>query len=278
MNKFKTINPSQSRIPQSAIIKKVIFDDDRLPETEHEMAVQGFFMSDSAASGIQKDFDFVQKIPQLIKDIIDHKYWECFYVSRSVVVPYYCCYTRGTDVENFQEFIKAKRPNGLGTLVETLDNLLAIDPKIQKFYRDFLVYDFPVNFNLICEPIDDSISISDQWKLADQIELQLEIQKGCLLRSIRDQEKQAEKPEGKIFLKFLKDQGITKNKAYQLIQLADIVDKWQINNIINNFSKKALFKMIELYQSEQESIIILAKEGAYINLKMVQSAIARRIV
>ncbi len=123
-NKLTTIDPNQGNIPDTAIIQKVVSENDRLPNGEHEKAVKAFYFSDSIASGIGKDFAFVEKIPQLISDIIDNKSWECLYVSRGVVTPYYCRYTKGTDSENFRAFIVAKRPNGLGTTIETIERLL----------------------------------------------------------------------------------------------------------------------------------------------------------
>ena len=78
---------------------------------------------------------FVDQIPNLIKEIIDNRLWECLYVAKSVVTPYYCRYTKGTDSENFRAFISAKRPNGLETSVETLDRVLQAEPEVQRKFR-----------------------------------------------------------------------------------------------------------------------------------------------
>ncbi len=139
-NKLTTIDPNQGNIPDAAIIQKVISENDRLPNGEHEKAVKAFYFSDSIASGIGKDFAFVEKIPQLISDIIDNKSWECLYVSRGVVTPYYCRYTKETDSENFRAFIAAKRPNGLETTIETIDRLLEAEPEVQWKFRT-IVYE-----------------------------------------------------------------------------------------------------------------------------------------
>lgn len=133
--KLTTIDPNQGNIPETALIQKVISENDRLPNGEHEKAVQAFFRSDSIASGIGKDFAFVEKIPQILSDIIDNKSWECLYVSRGVVTPYYCRYTKGTDNENFRAFISAKRPNGLETTIETIDRLLEADLEVRNKFR-----------------------------------------------------------------------------------------------------------------------------------------------
>ena len=61
--------------------------------------------------------------------------WECLYVAKGVVTPYYCRYTKSTDAENFRAFIAAKRPNGLETSVETIDRVLQADPEVQRKFR-----------------------------------------------------------------------------------------------------------------------------------------------
>ncbi|NEQ11231.1 MAG: hypothetical protein F6K37_36625 [Moorea sp. SIO4E2] len=136
--KFNTIDPTQGNLPKTAVINKVNSEDDRLPEEEHEKAVKAFFVSDGIASGIGKDLAFVDKIPQFLNEIIENKSWECLYVAKGVVTPYYCCYIQGTDSENFQEFITAKRPNGLETSVETLDRVLQADLEVQRKFRTII--------------------------------------------------------------------------------------------------------------------------------------------
>lgn len=134
-NHFKTIDPLQSNLSDFAVIEKVISEEDRLPEDEHEKAAKAFLLSDSIASGIARDFAFVKKIPQYIKKIIDNQSWECLYVAKGVVTPYYYRYTKGTDSENFRAFITAKRPNGLETTIDEVDNLLNSDPEVQRQFR-----------------------------------------------------------------------------------------------------------------------------------------------
>ena len=132
---FSTIDPKASHIPDAAVIQKVVSDDDRLPTEQHEKAVRAFFVSDGIASGIGKDLAFVDQIPNFVKDIIDNKLWECLYVAKGVVTPYYCRYIKATDSENFRAFITAKRPNGLETSVETIERVLQADPEIQRRFQ-----------------------------------------------------------------------------------------------------------------------------------------------
>lgn len=132
---IKVIDPNESKIPDLAIVQKVLSDGDKLPEDRHDRAVKAFLLSDGIASGIGKDLAFIDQIPGFIKEIIDNKLWECLYVAKGVVTPYYCRYTKGTDSENFRAFITAKRPNGLETSVETIDRVLQGDPEVQRKFR-----------------------------------------------------------------------------------------------------------------------------------------------
>ncbi|MBU7581528.1 MAG: hypothetical protein KAF91_01200 [Nostoc sp. TH1S01] len=61
--------------------------------------------------------------------------WECLYVAKGVVTPYYCRYVKATDSENFRAFITAKRPNGLETSVETIDRVLQADLEVKRKFR-----------------------------------------------------------------------------------------------------------------------------------------------
>ncbi|MBP0014215.1 MAG: hypothetical protein J7545_18140 [Roseofilum sp. SBFL] len=140
MGNFTTIDPTQGKVPEIAVVEKVFSENDRLPEEEHEKAVHAFFTADGIASGISKDLAFVDKIPQLIDDILENKSWECVYIARGVVTPYYCRYVKGTDSDNFRAFITAKRPNGLGTTIETVDRLLEPEPEIKRKFRT-LIYE-----------------------------------------------------------------------------------------------------------------------------------------
>ena len=137
---FNTIDPNQSNLSDLAVIEKVISEEDRLPDPEHEKAAKAFLLSDSIASGIARDFAFVKKIPQYIKEIIENKLWECLYVAKGVVTPYYCRYTKGSDSENFRAFITAKRPNGLETTIDEVDNLLNSYLEVQRQFRT-LIYE-----------------------------------------------------------------------------------------------------------------------------------------
>lgn len=134
----KTIEPQKANLSENVVIQRVYSETERLPNHEHEKAVKAFYFSDSIASGIGKDLAFVDKIPQLINEIIENKSWKCLYVSKGVTTPYYCRYVKGTESENFRAFITAKRPNGLETSVETLNRVLQAEPEIQRKFRTII--------------------------------------------------------------------------------------------------------------------------------------------
>lgn len=122
------------KYPKSAYIQKVLDESDR--DENHEQAVRAFLIADASASGLDRDWEFVQKIPGFIEELIDSKGWERLFVAKGVVTTYYCCYTKEADRENFLNFVTASRPNGLGTTLESLDSLLALSPKVQKKFRE----------------------------------------------------------------------------------------------------------------------------------------------
>ncbi|MEL6442348.1 MAG: hypothetical protein AAFQ80_24255 [Cyanobacteria bacterium J06621_8] len=132
---FSTIDPTVNGISEFAVIQKVNSPQEQLPNDEHGKAVHAFLIADAIASGISNDLSFVDKIPQFIDEIIDNKSWECLYVSKAVAQPYYCRINQGTDSENFRAFITAKRPNGLGTSVETLDRVLQAEIEVRNKFR-----------------------------------------------------------------------------------------------------------------------------------------------
>ena len=162
--KLFKIDPTQNNIPESAVIEKVISEKEKLPNEKHNKAVKAFLIADAIASGIGNDLAFVDKIPQFIDEIIENKSWECLFVSKGVAHPYYCRYDKGTDSENFRAFIAAKRPNGLGTSVETLDRVLQAELDIQRKFRA-VIYESRQGERT---DLEDRTSTGDQSKLSRQ--------------------------------------------------------------------------------------------------------------
>ncbi|MGL6344323.1 MAG: hypothetical protein ACRC80_34900, partial [Waterburya sp.] len=112
--------------------------------------------------------------------------------------------------------------------------------------------EIPADFNFdLPDPEDEEIQEADFqnqldtiWKICDRFDLQTDIWRGRVLRSIRDREKKGGEGRGAGFLNWLKDREITKSQAYALIQLANSADTLLADGIldpdsINNFSKRA---------------------------------------
>ena len=62
------------------------------------------------------------------------------------------------------------------------------------------------------------------WDVCDRFDLQTEIWRGRILRSVRDREKRGGDGPGSGFIQWLREREISKSRAYSLIQLADSAD------------------------------------------------------
>ncbi|MGL4883656.1 MAG: hypothetical protein ACRC8K_21745, partial [Waterburya sp.] len=115
--------------------------------------------------------------------------------------------------------------------------------------------EIPADFNFnLPDPEDEEIQEADFqnqldtiWKICDRFDLQTDIWRGRVLRSIRDREKKGGEGRGAGFLNWLKDREITKSQAYALIQLANSADTLLADgqldpDSINNFSKRAFLE------------------------------------
>ncbi len=117
-----------------------------------------------------------------------------------------------------------------------------------------------LNFDLP-DPEDEAIQehefqqrLDNFWQLCERFDLQTEIWRGRILRSIRDREKIGGDGRGTGFLDWLKQREVSKSQAYALIQLANSADtliaEGQLDpSSINNFSKRAF---VETAKSEPE--------------------------
>ena len=126
--------------------------------------------------------------------------------------------------------------------------------------------EIPADFNFeLPDPEDEQIQESDFqqqldtiWKICDRFDLQTDIWRGRILRSVRDREKKGGEGRGAGFLNWLKDREITKSQAYALIQLANSADtllaEGQLDpDSINNFSKRAFVETAKAAPEIQRS-------------------------
>ncbi|MFM7436476.1 MAG: hypothetical protein ACKO1Q_10990, partial [Vulcanococcus sp.] len=111
------------------------------------------------------------------------------------------------------------------------------------------------------DPDSDSISsmeflarIEEAWAICDRFDLQTEIWRGRILKAVRDRERRGGEGRGGGFLQWLREQEISKTRAYTLIQLAESADGLVGDGLleessVNNFSKRAF---LETAQSDPE--------------------------
>jgi hypothetical protein len=132
------------------------------------------------------------------------------------------------------------------------------------------------------DPEDEQIPESDflqqldvAWQVCDRFDLQTEIWRGRILRSIRDREKKGGDGRGTGFLKWLKEREISKTQAYSWIQLANsadtlISDGKQNPDTVNNFSKRAFVETAKAVPEVQQMVSEAAEKGDRITRREVR--------
>jgi hypothetical protein len=141
----------------------------------------------------------------------------------------------------------------------------------------------PVDFNFqLPDPEDEGIQESEFqeqldvfWKVCDRFDLQTDIWRGRILRTVRDREKKGGDGRGTGFLNWLKQREITKSQAYSLIQLANSADtllaEGQLDpNAINNFSKRAFVETAKAAPEVQRLVSEAAQKGDRITQREVK--------
>ena len=132
------------------------------------------------------------------------------------------------------------------------------------------------------DPESDSIStieflarLEEAWAVCDRFDLQTEIWRGRILRAVRDREKRGGEGRGTGFLQWLREQEISKTRAYSLIQLAESADGLVGEGLleeasVNNFSKRAFLETAQADPEVQQMIAEAANEGQEITRKQVR--------
>lgn len=144
------------------------------------------------------------------------------------------------------------------------------------------ILESPVDLNFqLPDPEDEQVSevdfqqqIDNAWLVCDRFDLQTEIWRGRILRSVRDREKKGGEGRGMGFLNWLKDREITKSQAYSLIQLANSADKLLEEGLdpstISNFSKRAFVETAKSSPEIQQLISEAAQKGDRITRREVK--------
>jgi len=132
------------------------------------------------------------------------------------------------------------------------------------------------------DPEDEEIPESDflqqldvAWQVCDRFDLQTEIWRGRILRSIRDREKKGGDGRGTGFLKWLKEREISKTQAYSWIQLANSADTLISDgkldpDTVNNFSKRAFVETATAVPEVQQMVSEAAQKGDRITRREVR--------
>ncbi|HEY9878937.1 MAG TPA: hypothetical protein V6D29_10805 [Leptolyngbyaceae cyanobacterium] len=141
--------------------------------------------------------------------------------------------------------------------------------------------DVDLNFQLP-DPEDEKISepefkrqIEVAWQVCDRFDLQTDIWRGRILRTVRDREKKGGDGRGTGFLNWLKDREITKSQAYSLIELADSADALLQEGLlepkdVNHFSKRAFVETAQSAPEVQQMVSDAARKGDHITRREVR--------
>jgi hypothetical protein len=132
------------------------------------------------------------------------------------------------------------------------------------------------------DPEQDDIStmeflarLEKAWTVCDKFDLQTEICRGRILKAVRDREKRGGEGRGAGFLQWLREQEISKTRAYGLIQLAESAEQMLGDGIleptsVNQFSKRAFMETSLAEPEVQLMISEAANEGQEITRKQVR--------
>lgn len=122
------------------------------------------------------------------------------------------------------------------------------------------------------DPADEQLAEQDfwrqidlAWQICDRFDLQTDIWRGRILRSVRDREKRGGDGRGTGFLNWLKDREISKSQAYSLIELANSADTLLDGGIleledVNRFSKRAFLETAQAPPEVQQLVSDWLKE------------------
>lgn len=141
--------------------------------------------------------------------------------------------------------------------------------------------DTNLNFQLP-DPADDRLSDSEfeqqitlAWQVCDRFDLQTEIWRGRILRTVRDREKARGEGRGFGFLNWLKEREISKTQAYSLIELANSADLLLSGELlqpddVNHFSKRAFVETAQAPIEVQQMVSDAVRRGEQITRREVR--------
>ncbi len=132
------------------------------------------------------------------------------------------------------------------------------------------------------DPADERIAdfdfqqqIEQAWQVCDRFDLQTDIWRGRILRTVRDREKHRGDGRGNGFLNWLKDREISKSQAYVLIDLANSADTLLEGGFLepdemNQFSKRAFMETAQADPEVQQLVSDAVRRGDRITRREVR--------
>ena len=117
--------------------------------------------------------------------------------------------------------------------------------------------------------------IEKAWQVCDRFDLQTDIWRGRILKTVRDREKKRGEGRGVGFLNWLKDREISKSQAYGLIELANSADTLLESGClepgdVNQFTKRAFVETAQAAPEVQQMIGDTARKGDRITRREVR--------
>ncbi|WP_390883399.1 hypothetical protein [Kovacikia minuta] len=117
--------------------------------------------------------------------------------------------------------------------------------------------------------------VEQAWQVCDRVNLQTDIWRGRILRTVRDREKWYGDGRGTGFLNWLKDREISKSQAYGLIELANSADTLLASGYlepedVNQFSKRAFVETAKSDPEVQQIVSDAARRGDRITRREVR--------
>jgi hypothetical protein len=141
----------------------------------------------------------------------------------------------------------------------------------------------PVDLNFqLPDPEDELIpehefqqQVDTAWQVCDRFDLQTEIWRGRILRSVRDREKKHGDARGSGFLNWLKQREISKSQAYSMIALANSADTLMEQGrldpaAVRCFSKRAFIETAKAEPEIQQMVTDAARNGDRITRREVR--------
>ena len=117
--------------------------------------------------------------------------------------------------------------------------------------------------------------VDQAWQVCDRFDLQTDIWRGKILRTVRDREKMNGEGRGAGFLKWLQEREISKSQAYAWMQLANSADTLMADgqldaDDIRQFSKRAFLETSQASAEVQQLIVEAARNGEKITRREVR--------